>query len=399
LKKRQFLFIRDVFLYTLSAFGGPQAHIAILLREFVEKRHYVTEAELIELNALAQILPGPSSTQTLIGIAWKVGGLRLAIITFLIWVLPSATIMGMAAVSYKMFANRTLVTHVLRFVQPIAVGIVAYATYTFATRFLKTRVSTMLAIGSLLVTLILQNPYAFPILILLGGIISSALETQPQENELRVKLFANTNPKKLAYFLGILLAFAALGAAINRTSPFSLPIRLFENFYRNGILVHGGGQVLVPLMYTEFVEVKHYLTSSEFLSGYALQQALPGPTFSFTSFLGGMALGNNGFGFWGQVLGSIIAVIGINLPGLILILFIVPFWDDLKKITRIKNSLSGINAVAVGFMATAFILLARPFYDDWLAYVIMIAAFLLLKLTKIKTPFVILIGVVLGLIF
>lgn len=391
--------MRDALLYTFSAFGGPQAHIAILLREFVEKRHYVTEDELIELNALAQILPGPSSTQTLIGIAWKVGGLRLAIITFLIWVLPSATIMGMAAVSYKMFANRALVTQVLRFVQPIAVGIVAYATYTFATRFLKTRVSTMLAIGSLLVTLILQNPYAFPILILLGGIISSALETQPQENELRVKLFANTNPNKVAYFLGILLAFAALGAVINRTSPFSLPIRLFENFYRNGILVHGGGQVLVPLMYTEFVEVKHYLTNSEFLSGYALQQALPGPTFSFTSFLGGMALGNNGFGIWGQVLGSVIAVIGINLPGLILILFIVPFWNDLKKITRIKNSLSGINAVAVGFMATAFILLARPFYDDWLAYVIMIAAFLLLKFTKIKTPVVIVIGVVLGLIF
>ncbi len=399
MKKRDFLFMRDVLLYTFSAFGGPQAHIAILLREFVEKRNYVTEDELMELNALAQILPGPSSTQTLIGIAWKVGGLRLAIITFLIWVMPSATIMGVAAISYKMFANHDVVSGVLRFVQPIAVGIVAYATYTFASRFLKTRVSTMLAIGSLLVTLILQNPYAFPILILLGGIISSALETQPQENELRVKLFANTNPIKLAYFLGILLAFAALGAVINRSSPFSLPIRLFENFYRNGILIHGGGQVLVPLMYTEFVELKHYLTSSEFLSGYALQQALPGPTFSFTSFLGGMALGNNGFGMWGQILGSIIAVIGINLPGLILILFIVPFWNDLKKITRIKNSLSGINAVAVGFMATATILLVRPFFDDWLAYVIMIGAFLLLKFTKIKTPFVILIGVVLGLIF
>jgi chromate transporter len=399
MKKRDFLFLRDVLLYTLSAFGGPQAHIAILLREFVEKRNYISEEELMELNALAQILPGPSSTQTLIGIAWKVGGTRLAILTFLIWVLPSATVMCMAAISYKMFANHDKVTSVLRFVQPIALGIVAYATYTFAVRFVVTRISTMLAIGSLIVTLILQNPYAFPILILLGGIISSALETQPQENELRVKLFANTNPTKLAYFLGILLAFAALGAVINRTSPFSLPIRLFENFYRNGILIFGGGHVLVPLMFTEFVEVKHYLTSSEFLSGYALQQALPGPTFSFTSFLGGMALDSKGYGMWGQVLGSMIAVIGINLPGLILILFIVPFWNDLKKITRIKNSLSGINAVAVGFMATAFILMVRPFYNDWLAYVIMIAAFLLLKFTKIKTPIVILIGVVLGLIF
>jgi chromate transporter len=398
-KKRDFLFMRDALLYTLSAFGGPQAHIAILLREFVEKRHYVTEEELMELNALSQILPGPSSTQTLIGIAWKVGGLPLAIITFLIWVLPSAAIMCVAAISYKIFAEKGKVAAILQYIQPMAVGIVAYATYTFAHRFLKTKVSVMLAVGSLIATLILQNPYAFPILILLGGIVSSALETQPQENELRVKLFSNVNPNKLAYFIGILLAFAALGAIINRTSPFSLPIRLFENFYRNGIMIFGGGQVLVPLMYTEFVEVKHYLTSPEFLSGYALQQGLPGPTFSFTSFVGGITMGNKGYGIGGQIVGSIVAVIGVNLPGLILILFIVPFWSDLKKITRIKNSLSGINAVAVGFMATAFILLTKPFGGNWMAYALMLATFLLLRFTKIKTPLVILIGVVLGLIF
>src|SRR5476649_845907 len=135
MRKRKLLFLRDVLIYTFTAFGGPQAHIAILMREFVEKRRYVTESELMELNALSQLLPGPSSTQTLIGIAWKIGGLRLAIITFLIWVLPSATIMCMAAISYKMFANRGRVAEVLRFIQPMAVGIVAYATYTFAHKF------------------------------------------------------------------------------------------------------------------------------------------------------------------------------------------------------------------------------------------------------------------------
>ncbi|MDB5089657.1 MAG: chromate transporter, partial [Mucilaginibacter sp.] len=248
---KQLIFLRDVTLYTFTAFGGPQAHIAVLLREFVEKRRYITEEELMELNALAQLLPGPSSTQTLVGIAWKVGGLRLALVTFLIWILPSATIMCLAAISYNMFANKAKFTEILRFVQPIAVGIVAYATYTFANKFLKTRVSTMLAIGSLIATLILQNAYAFPLLILIGGIISSALETQPQENELRVKLFSNVNPNKVTYFIGILLFFAVLGAVVNQTSVFSLPIRLFENFYRNGILIFGGGQVLVPLMYTE----------------------------------------------------------------------------------------------------------------------------------------------------
>jgi len=399
MKKRELLFLRDVLIYTFTAFGGPQAHIAVLLREFVEKRHYITEDELMELNALSQVLPGPSSTQTLVGIAWKVGGLRLALITFLIWILPSAAIMATATISYKMFANRAKFAHIITYIQPLAVGIVAYATYSFAHRFLKTRVSTMLAIASFIATLILQNAYAFPLLVLLGGIISSAMETQPQENELRVKLYSNVNPNKVAYFIGILLFFAALGAIINQTSPFSLPIRLFENFYRNGILIFGGGQVMVPLMYTEFVEVKHYLSNSEFLSGYALQQALPGPTFSFTSFLGGITLGNKGYGIGGQIIGSIVAVIGVNTPGLILILFIVPFWEDLKKITRIKNSLSGISAVAVGFMATAFILLVRPFGGNWIAYGLMAGTFLLLHFTKIKTPVIIIIGVLLGIFF
>ncbi|HWZ03341.1 MAG TPA: chromate efflux transporter [Mucilaginibacter sp.] len=399
MRKRQLLFIRDVTIYTFTAFGGPQAHIAVLLREFVERRRYITEQELIELNALAQLLPGPASTQTLVGIAWKVGGLRLALITFLIWILPSATVMCLAAISYKMFAGQAKFTEVLRFVQPVAVGIVAYATYTFAHKFLKSRTSATLAIGSLVVTLILQNAYAFPILILLGGIVSSALETPPQESELRVKLFANVNPNKVTYFVGILLFFAALGAIVNQTSALSLPIRLFENFYRNGILVFGGGQVLVPLMYTEFVQAKHYLSNSEFLSGYALQQVLPGPTFSFSSFLGGITMGNKGHGIIGQIIGSLVAVIGLNMPGLILILFIVPFWDDLKKITRIRNSLSGINAVAVGFMATALILLTKPFGLNGLAYLIMAGTFLLLNYTKIKAPVVIIIGIALGLIF
>ncbi|WP_158826229.1 chromate efflux transporter [Mucilaginibacter lacusdianchii] len=397
--QRRLLFLRDVLVYAFTTFGGPQAHVAILLREFVEKRGYITEEELMELNALSQVLPGPSSTQTLVGIAWKVGGLKLAIITFLIWILPSATVMCLAAIFYKAFATSGRVDEVLRFLQPTAVGIVAYAAFSFGQKFLKTQVSKMLAVGSLVATLILQNPYAFPLLILLGGIISSALETQPKEDELRVKLFSNVNPKKVGYFLGILLFFAALGAIINRTSPFSLPVRLFENFYRNGILIFGGGQVLVPLMYTEFVELKHYLSNSEFLSGYALQQALPGPTFSFTSFVGAITLSNKGYSLGGQIIGGVVAVIGINLPGLILILFIVPFWEDLKKITRIKNSLSGINAVAVGFMVTALILLVKPFGTNWLAYAVMAGAFSLMCFTKLKTPIVILIGVVLGLIF
>ncbi|HQT21615.1 MAG: chromate transporter [Sphingobacteriales bacterium 17-39-43] len=397
LRKRQLIFLTDVIWFTLTAFGGAQAHIGMMLKNFVKKRQYISENELLELNALTQILPGPSSTQTLIGIAYKVGGLPIAISAFIIWILPSAVLMCLAVLSYTLLGQKEKFTQVLHYVQPVAVGIVAYAAYSFGEKVLKSKTSFWLAAGSLFATLLLRNAYAFPILILIGGIVSSSINKEVEENNLRVRLFSNINPKKIAYFIGVLLLFAGLGALINRTSPFSLPIRLFENFYRNGIMIFGGGQVLVPFMYTEFVEMKSYLSSDQFLSGYAFQQALPGPTFSFTSFVGGMTMKNSGASIYGQIMGSIIAVLGINLPGLILILFIVPFWNDLKKITRIKNSLSGINAVSVGFMGAAFLLLIHPVGINYLSVGLIISTFILLAFTKIRTPVIILATVLLGL--
>lgn len=399
MKKRHLLFLRDVFIYTFTAFGGPQGHIGVMLREFVQKRNYISSEELMELNALTQILPGPSSTQTLVGIAWKVGKLRLALLTFLIWILPSAIIMTVAGLFYSRFVTKSQFNHILIYVQPIAIGIVFYAAYTFATKILKNETGIMLAVSSAIASLILRSAYAFPLLIMMGGIISSALESHQEEAQLRVRLFANVNRRKVSYFIGVLLLFALLGALINRTSPFSLPIRLFENFYRNGIIIFGGGQVLVPLMYTEFVDMKHYLSNTQFLSGFALQQALPGPTFSFTSYLGTLSMHNQGFGLFGQILGGFLAVIGINLPGLILILFIVPFWEDLKKISRIKNSLSGINAVAVGFMFTALYLLIKPEGFNPVSIGIIAATFIVLKFTQVKTPVLIIAGVLLGIFF
>ncbi|MBC7912788.1 MAG: chromate efflux transporter [Pyrinomonadaceae bacterium] len=393
--------MRDVIVFTLTAFGGPQAHIAIMLKDFVHRRHYITEPELLELNALTQVLPGPSSTQTLIGIAYKVGGLWLSILTWFIWVLPSAAILCFAAIMFSFFDDKHKFIQVMRYVQPIAVGIVAYASYTLANSVIKTKTSVWLAIGALIVTLILQNAYVFPILILLGGIISSAIDTSQEEDQLRVKLFSNINRNKVIYYIGILLLFATMGAIINQTSPFSLPIRLFENFYRNGIMIFGGGQVLIPLMFTEFVQMKHYLSSDEFLTGFAFQQALPGPTFSFTSFVGAMTMKNAGTPLSGQIIGSIVATLGINLPGLILVLFFVPFWNDLKKISRIKNSLSGINAVAVGFLVAAFVfmfktLMLKSASFDILSLALIVLTVLILVFTKIRTPIIILAGVLLG---
>lgn len=403
LAARKLLFLKDVVVFTLTAFGGAQAHLAMMLKDFVLKRRYISEPELMELNAMTMILPGPSSTQTLVGIAYKVGGLWLSIATFLIWIFPSAAILCFIGIMYSVLGEESSFRQIMAYIQPIAVGIVGYAAMTLWRSQLKTKLSLWLAFGAVVVTLILKNAFVFPILILMGGIISSALESSIKDPESQTNIFRGINPKKVLYFIGILLLFASLGAIINQTSPFSLPIRLFENFYRNGVIIFGGGQVLVPLMFTEFVEMKGYLTSDQFLSGYAFQQVLPGPTFSFTSFVGTLAMKNAGNGIPGQIAGSIVATLGINLPGVILVLFFVPFWDDLKKIRRIKKSLSGINAVAVGFVVAAFLFLLQPVFSKNLGSFFfdtgLIAATLcILTFTRIRTPWLILAGVLAGLI-
>jgi chromate transporter len=385
-----------VFFFTFTAFGGAQAHLSLLLRYFVNNINFVSEEELLELNALAQVLPGPASTQTLVGIAYKVGGLKLAIITFLIWILPSAAVMTLAAIWYALLDQKNQFAEALEYIHPIALGIVAYGAFQLGQKVLTTQVSVFLAVGALVGTLVLREAYVFPLAILVGGMVSSAIGTPTEETELRVRLFANINPKKLGYFIGVLLFMAMLGAIINRTSPFSLPIRLFENFYRNGIFIFGGGQVLVPMMFTEFVQMKHYLSQTDFLSGFAFQQILPGPTFSFTSYIGALGMKHGGYSVLGQATGGLLAVLGINLPGLILVLFIVPFWNDLKKISRIKHSLSGINAVSVGFIIAAFVMLIAPIGLNWLFLGIVLVTFLLLNFTKISPALIIIAGLVLG---
>lgn len=396
MQRKQLLFLKNVLLFTFTAFGGAQAHIALLLKYFVKSVPFITEEELLELNALSQVLPGPASTQTLVGVAYKVGGLKLSIISFLIWILPSAAAMTFVAVSFAKLDQQARFIEVLKYIQPIALGIVAYGAFQLSRKVLISQLAILLAVASVVATLVLRNAYVFPIAILVGGMVSSAIDTPKEESELRVRLFSNINPRKLSYLVGVLLVMAMLGAIINTTSPFSLPIRLFENFYRNGMVIFGGGQVLVPLLFTEFVQMKQYLHASGFLSGFALQQALPGPTFSFTSYVGALSMKNFGYGLSGQVVGGLVAVLGINLPGLIMVLFIVPFWDDLKKITRIKHSLSGINAVSVGFIIAAFILLLKPIGLDVMSISLIVISFLILNFTRLSPPLLVMAGMLLG---
>jgi chromate transporter len=155
-------------------------------------------------------------------------------------------------------------------------------------------------------------------------------------------------------YLVLFIVFALGGIALIAVTDHRLVI-LFESFYRYGYLVFGGGQVVVPVMHGELVEIHRYMTDQEFLIGYGLVQGLPGPMFSFAAYAGGMAA--RGGSTLLQVLGAVAGGVGIFLPGVLLIYFVYPVWEELKGIKAVRVSLKGINAVAGGMIAVAAVIL------------------------------------------
>ena len=386
---RYYIFLKDVLKLSLTTFGGPQAHLAMMLRLLVEKRRYITEKELIELNALCQILPGPTSTQTLTAIGFQVGGPNLAYLTLLVWITPTALLMTLAGLAITYLGQHEISMDFLRFIHPMAVGFVAFAAYKISSRVVNTKTGIFLMIIAAILAYFFHSPWIFPLLLLAGGAVTAIrFRKHPQEKNKKI----NVDWSNFILFIAVLLGAAALGAATRW-----LPVRLFENFYRNGSLIFGGGQVLIPLMYSEFVDFKHYLTSEEFLSGFALSQAMPGPTFIFCTYIGTLAM--RPYGFLGQLLGSFVATIGIFLPGTFLIFFIIRFWGELKKYRIIKASLEGINAVSSGMVIAAAVLLYQPIESSALNMSLVVATFALLLWTKVPPYLLIFTGILAGIVF
>jgi chromate transporter len=188
------------------------------------------------------------------------------------------------------------------------------------------------------------------------------------------------------YFLAF-VAFAAGSLALSLGTD-HLVADLFESFYRYGYLVIGGGQVVVPLMYSELVDINQYMSNQEFLTGFGLVQGLPGPMFSFSAYAGGMAARGQGFLF--QIAGAMTGGVAIFLPGFLLIFFIYPVWEKLRQIKGIKVALGGITAVAGGLIASAAVVLMQRsgFQPDH--FLILIITALLLLSKKILAPLIVL---------
>lgn len=355
---RHIPFLRAVFNYSITAFGGPQVAVALMQNRFVQKRKDVTSEELLEYNAFCQLLPGASSTQTITLIAYKRGGTSLAFLALLVWILPATILMtSLAIITTHFELTNGLKSLVL--LQPMAIGFLASAGLLLYKKAIKSTITFLIFLATTILTYVgFKTPWTIPIVIVLAGIITNFSGKRIPND--------GPPPKKVKWgglfiFLFLFICAGFLSEQATRQNwEYRKAFNLFENNYRFGSFVFGGGDVLIPMMYEQYVTrpksnaVKKNkrdvikLTSTEFLTGSGFVRAIPGPIFSIASYTGAVALKE--MGIPGQVLGAVIASMGVFLPSFFIVLFLFPLWQKLKKYAVFYRSLEGIYASIVGIM-------------------------------------------------
>jgi chromate transporter len=409
---RHIPFLKAVFLHSITAFGGPQAHIGMMLKTFVHRRPYITEQELMEYNAFCQLLPGASSTQTLTLIGYKRGGIPLAVLTLIIWILPACILMGALSFLLHYIDKRALETDIFKFIPPMAAGFLVYAAVAAFPHAIRNTITWIIMVISVTATyLLFKQPWIFPLLIILGGLSTNLSRKRIPQIEQK--------PRKIKWWnfwlFGIIFILAGFISETARKNnwPNRKPINLFENTYRMGSLVFGGGHVLMPMMYEQFsirpeaVKEKDpnvvQIDKEEMYTGMGIVRAVPGPVFSIASFAGGMALKDMGTEM--QVIGCLIGMIAIFLPSALLVLFFFPIWNNLKKYAAVYRSIEGVNAVVVGIMiASSFyimkdISLIEPKTISAINVIVITGTFLLLNFTRLASPVIVLGCLLLGYLF
>ncbi len=412
---RHIPFLKAVLIHSLTAFGGPQGHTGMVLKTFVDRRRDLTKEELMEYIAFCQLLPGASSTQTLTLIGYKRGGVQLAIITLVIWIFPACFFMGTLSFIVGNIEQFGIGTNIFRFIQPMAIGFLAYAAFKAFQVSVTNNITRIIMVIAAVVTFVLfKAPWIIPALIVSGGIATNFSNKRIPEKEIvKPRHIRWTN----IWLFVVIFVIAGILSETARKQQWEnrRPYNLFENFYRFGSIVFGGGDVLIPLMVDQYVarptseKVKQRnpdiikIDQSELLTGAGMVRAIPGPVFSIASFVGGVALKKDGTK--SQVLGCIIGSIAIFLPSALLVLFFFPVWQTLKKYVVVYRSLEGINAAVVGIMiaATFYLLRSTSVFsfntDSLISLAVIVVTFLVLQTTKIPTPFIVVFCLLLGWIF
>lgn len=327
----------------LTSFGGPVAHVGYFRREYVERRGWLDEHAFGDLVALSQALPGPASSQLGIAIGTRRAGLLGGLAAWLGFTLPSAV----ALVLFGLMASQADVADAgwVHGLKLAAVAVVAQAVLSMARRLTPDLPRLLVAAAACMAALLWASPFAQVAIIAAGAVIGwLRLEPPPTRT-------TSVEPGPVSRRVGLvalgLFAVLLLGLPVARSLVDTQVVALFDAFYRAGALVFGGGHVVLPLLHVTVVD-PGWVSESAFLAGYGAAQAVPGPLFSFAGYLG--AVSSVPPAGW---LGAGIALVAIFLPGALLMVGALPFWDVLRGSTAFRRALTGVNAAVVGILAAA----------------------------------------------
>ncbi|MEB2299831.1 chromate efflux transporter [Lysinibacillus xylanilyticus] len=366
-----------------TSFGGPTAHLGYFQNEYVQKRKWLSDNEYSQLVGLSQFLPGPASSQVGMGIGLLRGGLLGSIVSFLGFTLPSVLLlMAFAYFSAHIGMDMGWI-HGLKLV---AVAIVAQAIFDMSKKLIPSLRHFIIALLALVVVLLWVHPLAQVTTILVASFIGylffKMTNQRDDPKETMVPISKTTGVCFLALFVILLVGLPIVSSLIQYKW-----LTMIEKFYLSGALVFGGGHVVLPLLEAQFVQ-SGLMSSSDFLAGYGMTQAVPGPLFTFASYIGMVIAG---------VPGAIIATIAIFLPAFLLMVGVMPFWLALNRFAGLRGAMAGANAAVVGILAAAFI---HPIVTQTIqnGLDIVIAAVFLWCLTrwKIQPYLLVLIGICVG---
>nr|AAO16588.1 ChrA [Acetobacter aceti] len=328
----------------VTCFGGPIAHIGYFRDEFVVRRRWLNERAYADLVGLCQFLPGPASSQVGFSIGLMRAGYAGGLAAWAGFTLPSALILVLFAYGANAVAGPTG-AGLLHGLKLVAVAIVAQAVWGMARTLCPDRTRASIAVTAALIVLFAISPLAQIAAIVLGGLaglwLCRSVQTSDGEH-ITVPVSHRAGIVALALFLALLFGLPVLAC---HGAPEG--VSLFDAFYRSGALVFGGGHVVLPLLHEAFV-TSGWVSDDTFLAGYGAAQAVPGPLFTFAAYLGAV-VGQSPHG----VAGAAFGLFGIFLPGILVLIGALPFWDTFRSQRAVHATMRGVNAAVVGLLGAA----------------------------------------------
>ena len=326
----------------MTSFGGPVAHLGYFRAEFVERRAWLSERAYVDLVALSQFLPGPASSQTGFAIGLVRGGYLGGLAAWAGFTLPSALLLLLFAYGAGSLADVPLGAGLLHGLQLVAVAIVAQAVFGMARSLCPDRPRAAIALAALVLLAFVQSSLGQVGAIVIGslaGLVFCRGDLGAATDDVPMPVSRGVGIACLgAFFVLLALAFAPVPTGL---------LAMFNAFYRSGGLVFGGGHVVLPLL-RDAVVTPGWVSDNAFLAGYGAAQAAPGPLFTFAAYLGAVA-GKPPAG----ILGGIVALIAIFLPGILALVGVLPFWHHLRAQPNAQAAMRGINAAVVGLLGSA----------------------------------------------